>query len=145
MSFLISFMPSTLLMEMPPVSNVMPLPTSTTWRVAPGGFQASSTSRGGVAEPPPTARMPPKPSAASCSGPRTVTCTPGRVAASATTCPANQAGFFTAEGVLVRSRASQVAAAVTRAVSRLSAYAVASSVLRVTVAERGGFGASRKR
>ena len=53
---------------MPPVSKVMPLPTSTTCGRAPAGRQASSTSRGPLAEPPPTARMPPKPSAASSAG-----------------------------------------------------------------------------
>ena len=121
MSLRISFMPSRGLIEMPPVSNVMPLPTSTTCRVAPGGCQDSSTRRGGVAEPPPTARMPPKPSAASCSGSRTVTVRPGRVAASATTWSANQAGFFIDDGVLVRSRASQTARATACAWCRLVA------------------------
>ena len=58
--------PSRGLIEMPPVSKVMPLPTSTTCGRAPAaGCQRSSTRRGPLAEPPPTARIPPKPSAAS--------------------------------------------------------------------------------
>ncbi len=67
MSVFMPSMPSTGLTCRPPVSNVMPLPTSTTRgveAVAPAGSWSSRTSRGGVAEPWPTARMPPNPSAA---------------------------------------------------------------------------------
>src|SRR5258706_578020 len=45
----------------PPVSNVMPLPTSATLVLAPFGPYRSTTSRGGASEPMPTARMPPYP------------------------------------------------------------------------------------
>lgn len=143
MSLRMSFMPSRVLIEMPPVSNVIPLPIRTTCRPAPAGCQDSSTSRGGVAEPPPTARMPPNPSASSRAGSRTVTVRPGQPAASATTCFANQAGFFTDDGVFVRSRASQTAAATVRARRRPYSYASGWSTIRSTPAARGFSGASR--
>ena len=49
------------LSERPPVSKVMPLPTSATWRVASAGEYSRRTRRGGRSEPCPTPRMPPYP------------------------------------------------------------------------------------
>ena len=80
MSVFIAIIPSDGLSEMPPVSNVMPLPTRTTCgsrspREVLGAY-VSSTSRGGRTEPMPTARIPPKPWAASSASSRTRTVTP---------------------------------------------------------------------
>ena len=47
------------LIEIPPVSNVMPLPTSATFFVASGWVWRSRTRRGGRDEPVPTPRTPP--------------------------------------------------------------------------------------
>ena len=62
------------LIERPPVSKVMPLPTSTTCGVPCGrpcaGCSRAGSAAAGVAEARPTPRMPPKPSAASASRPR---------------------------------------------------------------------------
>ena len=75
----------------------MPLPTNATFARASSGAQVSLTSRGGLAEPRPTPRMPPQPSSASSSGPRTSISTfgfarPVRFFASASTPSANIAG-----------------------------------------------------
>jgi hypothetical protein len=121
MSLRISFMASRPLMQMPPVSKVIPLPTSTTCRRAPRGRQASSTTRGPFAEPPPTASTPPNPSAVSCSGSRTVTVTPGVVLPSRVIRRASHAGVFRSLGVFVRSLASIVMRAATRACSTAAA------------------------
>ena len=60
MSDFISSMCAAGLIEMPPVSNVMPLPTSATDARGDGPpDQRSRTSRGLRDEPPPTPRMPP--------------------------------------------------------------------------------------
>ena len=65
------------LIEMPPVSNVTPLPTSATdARGAGPPDQRSRTSRGLRDDPPPTPRMPPYPPAASASSSRTSTSSP---------------------------------------------------------------------
>ena len=45
--------------DKPPVSNVMPFPTSATCRTASAGAYSSRTSRGGRSDPWPTPRMPP--------------------------------------------------------------------------------------
>ena len=45
--------------EMPPVSNVMPLPTNATCLVAPFGRYSIRIKRGGRVEPWPTPRIPP--------------------------------------------------------------------------------------
>ncbi|CAB4590450.1 unannotated protein [freshwater metagenome] len=49
------------LIDNPPVSNVMPLPTSAMCRFAPFGEYRTITSRGGRDEPAPIPRMPPYP------------------------------------------------------------------------------------
>ena len=114
MSVFIVTMPSRGLMLMPPLSKVMPLPTSTTCeRCSPrrprGGVQATRTSAGGVADPPPTASRPPNPPAARAAASSTSTSTPGTSRASSTAVAATHIGFFTDDGVVARSRASQVA------------------------------------
>ena len=136
MSLRISFIAGTGLIEMPPVSKVMPLPISTTWVRASAGCQSSSTSRGPLAEPPPTARIPPKPSAASSSGPRTRSRRSGRSAAAEATCSANHCGFFSELGVLVRSRARWVIAAVVWAVATMASNAPGSAEQQIDAAER---------
>ncbi len=145
MSLRISFIAGTGLIEMPPVSNVIPLPTSTTCVRAPAGRQSSSTRRGVRAEPPPTARMPPKPPAANSSGPRTRRCRSGRPDAASTTWSANHWGCFVDEGVLVRSRASRVIPAVTCAVASASASASGASTSTSTSARAGRSPASVSR
>ena len=47
------------LSDRPPESKVIPLPASTSARLAPGGAYSSRTSRGGWTDPCPTPRMPP--------------------------------------------------------------------------------------
>ena len=132
MSVFIAIMPSDGLSEMPPESNVMPLPTRTTCgRRSPRevlGAYASSTSRGGLTEPMPTARIPPKPWAASSTSSRTRTVTPLGVAATAWS--ASHAGDLVDDGVLVSSLARCTACAVTWA--RRTASALRSSTSRVT-------------
>ena len=82
MSSFIRSMPSAGLIEMPPVSNVMPLPTSPSTGVAgaPGGLWRITITRGGSALPRATPSSRPIPSCAiSCSS-RTSTREPGRPA-----------------------------------------------------------------
>ncbi len=64
-SVFIAFMPSFGFSDRPPLSKVIPLPTKTTCRRAPGGEWLSSISRGGRSEPEPTAVRLPKPALAS--------------------------------------------------------------------------------
>ncbi len=72
MSVFMSFIDADGFSDRPPLSKVMPLPTSTTWRVAPVGAYSIVIRQGGLTEPWPTARMPPKP----ISSVSTVTLTP---------------------------------------------------------------------
>ena len=51
MSDFIASMPGAGLIEMPPLSKVIPLPTSARWRVARGWRYATRISRGGFADP----------------------------------------------------------------------------------------------
>jgi hypothetical protein len=119
MSVCIIVIASPCLMLSPPVSNVIPLPTSTTWRVAGAerGRHRASISRGGVADPPPTASTPPKPCALSHCSSRTVTSTPIGLRTSCA-CAPSHAGFFVDDGSLARSRAHAVAPAVALARAR---------------------------
>ena len=121
MSLRISFIAGTGLIEMPPVSKVMPLPTSTTWVRASAGLpvqldQARAAGRA-AADGEDAAEALGRQLAR---GSRTRRCRSGRPAAAAATCSANHCGLFTEEGVLVRSRASRVISAVVRAVSSAS-------------------------
>ena len=77
--------------EMPPVSKVMPLPTSAMCAAASAGACSMRTSRGGREEPWPIARMPPKPSARRRSSSHTSTLT-DESARSSATASANVAG-----------------------------------------------------
>ena len=97
-------------MLMPPLSYVIDLPTRTTCRSvgAPRGCQLASMSRGGAAEPPPTASTPPKPCSVSQSTSRSTTVTPSGVRTDRA-CSASQAGVFTDDRVLARSRAHALA------------------------------------
>ncbi len=103
MSDFISSMLAAGLIEMPPVSKVMPLPTSARCVVAPSGEYARRVSRGGLAEPMPTARMPPHCSSASCFSSQMVTST-GSAARLSRAASARAAGGSALGGVLTRSR-----------------------------------------
>jgi hypothetical protein len=105
-------MPSAGLMEMPPVSNVIPLPTRTRcgWPASVPG-QVSSMNLGGRDEPPPTATTPPNPCSASQFSSRTRTSRPGTAFAAFTAAAASHDGSFTFDGVFARSRPNDVAAA----------------------------------
>ena len=59
MSHFIVCMDDAGLIDRPPESKVMPLPTNAMWARALGGLYVSRTSRGGRAEPMPTPMMPP--------------------------------------------------------------------------------------
>src|SRR5699024_1668300 len=61
MSLVIWSMPAAGLIEMPPESNVTPLPTRATEATDCAGRYDRRTSRGGRVDPEPTARMPPYP------------------------------------------------------------------------------------
>ena len=93
------------LIDRPPVSKVMPLPTSTTWRclaaLALPGCSRARISRGGVAEAWPTPRMPPKPLGLEPLSSHTVSARPVS-SASATAWSASQGGFLTLEGTVAR-------------------------------------------
>ena len=119
MSVFICFMPSAGLSDSPPLSNVMPLPTSTMCSRAPAGAYPSSISRGGEADPCPTAMRPPNPCAASSSASHTRAVSPAP-AATATAWAASQAGVLRADGVFVRSRASATAPATVLAAATAS-------------------------
>ena len=102
--------------DRPPVSYVMPLPTSTTRGVSAsksGGVYVSSISRGGRVEPMPTATIPPNPSAASTFSSRTDTRSRALSATARARC-ASHSGSLTLDGVCTRSRASQPAPATAR-------------------------------
>ncbi len=99
------------LIEMPPESNVTPLPTRTT------GFSpffpprcSRMTNRGSSAAPRLTARRPPIRSASICFFPRTVAFTP-RFFAAAFTASANIRGTMSFDGVFPRSRTNAAIAA----------------------------------
>src|SRR5665648_1025431 len=75
MSSFIVTMPLAGLIDSPPESNVIPLPTIATERLARAGAQLSRTRRGGRTEPCPTATRPPYPPATSALSSSTVTLT----------------------------------------------------------------------
>ena len=112
------------LMESPPESKVMPLPTSARWPVAPGGSYVRLTSRGGASEPAPTPRMPPQRSLARRFSSQIVTLTVSPAWASIAS--ANAGGRRSPGGVLVQSRAAFTARAIV----------VARSIARVAVTWR---------
>jgi hypothetical protein len=104
------------LIEMPPVSNVMPLPTrATEARGESPPDQRSRTSRGLREEPWPTPSTPPYPAAASAASSSTSTSRPA-APASSTARAANDAGNRSFGGVLTRSRAVLTASATATAV-----------------------------
>src|SRR5690606_9376482 len=81
----------------------MPLPTSSTGSPpTPFGAYSTTTSRGGDAEPPPTAPRPPRPVRTIQAPSRTVTRSPARLPpaslTSATARPASPAGFLLLDG-----------------------------------------------
>src|SRR3546814_14800271 len=92
--------------------------------LAPAGDQVSLTRRGGVAEPPPTARMPPQPSAASCSSSQTLISSFGAplplvsAACAATTASAKTGGFRSLAGRFTHWRVAFTASATSRARSK---------------------------
>ena len=81
--------------------------------------------RGGCTEPPPTARMPPKPSAASRSSSQTVTSRPAAPPTS-TACSASQAGVLRLAGTVARARERHPAPP--RAIARASSSSAPSSL-----------------
>ncbi len=101
------------LIEMPPVSKVTPLPTSAT--VCSPEPHSRRTSRGGFAEPEPTASTAFIPRLSSSAGPSTSTARPCSPASSPAR-SASQAGLASLGGVLPRSRALAVAVAIVRAI-----------------------------
>ncbi len=140
MSVRIQCIPSAGLIEMPPVSNVTPLPTSTRCAASGAAYQSSRSSRGGRAEPDPTARIPPNPSAASSDSVHTRLVSPGSASARRTASSASHAGLFTSDGVSARSRASAVAAASSAASSATGRNRSAADV--TSVIDGGGAGCS---
>ena len=140
MSVFMASMPSAGLMSSPPVSKVMPLPTRTTrgvFAVAPSGSQSSWTSRGGVAEPAPTASRPPKPSRRRSASDQTRTSSPLR-RASVRACAAIHAGFLMFDGVTARLRATIAARALVDARRTASASVAPASVTVPAGAESAG-------
>ena len=100
------------LIDSPPVSKVMPLPTSATTvgvRRPPAGRVVEPDQprrrRRGLAD---RRRCPPKPSAASCFSSQTVTSRPAS-SAMASACAASQAGFLRLEGTVASIRERQPA------------------------------------
>jgi len=103
--FMVSI-PAAGLMHRPPESNVMPLPTSASEALALAGFQASSTIRGGLADPWPTPTMPPNPPLARAFSSSTRIATfAGDSEARDFTESAKDCGKSRLGGVLTRSRA----------------------------------------
>ena len=148
MSDFISSMLAAGLMEMPPVSKVMPLPTRARCRVAPSGAYSSRVSRGAWAEPWPTARMPPQPSRRRSSSSQIVTST-GRPSTASTAAAASTDGGRALGGVLTRSRVRLTALA-TEATSLTACFcsgvgaAGRRTVMECTGALRSFFDALRK-
>ena len=110
MSLFIVTMPSVVLMERPPESKVMPLPTSATDPRAPSGSYASSTNRGGCSDPRLTPSRPPSPSARMAFSSSTVARSPAADATSAAR-SASTGGVSDPPGSFTRSRASATASA----------------------------------
>ena len=92
------------LSERPPESKVTPLPTRATVFLAPLGEYSRRMSRGGLAEPCPTARIPPNSSRARASSSQTSTRT-GSLRTDSMACWAISSGGSADGGVLTRSRA----------------------------------------
>src|SRR5690606_25061655 len=91
----------------------------------PFGAYSTTTSRGGDAEPPPTAPRPPRPVRTIQASSRTVTRSPARLPpaslTSATAWSASHAGVLVLDGVAASRRARRVARAATWAVVTVSA------------------------
>ncbi len=126
----------------PPVSKVIPLPTSTTRPPAlPPGVQSTRTRHGGCCEAAPTASSPPARRWARSSSSSTDTVRVPAVvvaaAASSRACPATQAGLFTEDGVAARSRTRQVARAATAAASSAAGAAAGSAPQQVDSGDGG--------
>jgi len=125
------------LIDSPPESNVIPLPTSARCTDAPAGAYSRRTSRGPRLEPCPTARIPPKPSAASAASSQTFAATPAPLAAS-TASSARRAGKSSAGEVLTRSLVRATAAATAR--TRSSPTASPSSAVCSVISSTGVLG-----
>ncbi len=142
MSYFILFMPSRGLSETPPVSNVTPLPISTSAgtlapRRAPAGSFTSSMKRGGCGLPRPTASTQPMPSRSIAAGSWMVARAPTRRATSRAR-SASAAGGRSWPGVLARSRARATASPrVTPAASAARAAAVGGWSASSSTAESG--------
>ena len=112
MSYFILFICSRGLSETPPVSNVTPLPMSTTVGTLPrrrrAGSLTSSMKHGSFGLPRPTASVQPMPSRSIAATPCTVALAPTRCATS-TARSASVAGGRSCPGVLARSRANAIA------------------------------------
>ncbi len=110
---------SAVLMLIPPLSKHTPLPTRATVFLARGGAYSSEMSRGGLALPPPTARIAPMPSASIAAGSNSMNFNP---AVRATSCAisASRWGYSWLGGSLTRSRAKVVACAASRPRARPS-------------------------
>src|SRR5664280_2724667 len=143
MSVFIAIMPSAVFSDRPPESKVMPLPTSTTWQRGSADAYVTSISRGGRADPAPTARMPPKPSAASSRRPRTRTSRPARRPRTSA-CFASHFGDFSNDGVLASSRASVPAAAVATPASTADRGAATSATRTAMSVRTAGSGTRRR-
>ncbi len=119
MSVFIASMPSAGLIEMPPVSNVTPLPTSASVplaRVPAGGSYVTFTNRGGRVEPWPTPSTPPIFCVLIWGSVSMVTLTPLPVR-SFFAAAANSAGDFVPDGSFTMSRAQPTASATMHASS----------------------------
>src|ERR1700722_11312916 len=119
----------------PPESNVMPLPTNATVRVASGCMYDSRTSRGGLTDPWPTPMRPPYPPSASAVSSSTSTATPASVATRSASA-AGPAGGRSSGAVLTRSRTRLTALAITW--PRRTASALPPSVSTVTARSAAG-------
>ena len=108
--FMLAWLASLGFSEMPPESYITPLPTSTTFLVAPAGAHTSFTTRGGSTLPAFTPTMPPHPMACSCFLSYTVARSPD-LRAMATASRANRVAVRWDGGVLAWSRAVQTAVA----------------------------------
>ena len=133
MSVFIVSMPSAVLIDRPPLSNVMPLPTNASVARAPGGLYSSRIRRGGSSDPLATDTSPPSFSFAIVFSSQTVTSSPSRLATSVANA-ASLRGVMSLAGVLMRSRAALTAVA-TRAPRSTPADAFAPP-LPATTADR---------
>ena len=136
MSAFISSMLAAGLMEMPPVSKVMPLPTRATCEVAPRGAYVMRTRRGGRDEPLPTPKIPPQLSFSRAFSSQTFTVT-GRPATESFAAWARSAGARAFGGVLTRSRVKHTASPTVSALSMSSRAAPAGAGTRIATVRTG--------